>query len=276
MSGKILSSSTQSAVRSTAASGAIVYEGIRAVNEYLLFHYGNDKILLPYAFGPKEAMNFPARCGSLCSSWNRQSEVGRPSRALDLGCAVGGSSFELSRHFENVIGIDFSNHFIDAANDMKNKKELTVEILEQGQIFQQHTVILPEGIVPEKVQFLQGDACNLNPDIGQFDMILASNLLCRLPSPRKFITDIPNFLLPGGHLILISPYSWLEEYTPVNEWFGGCVVNSEELDSFVELKDFIGNTLELKHREDMPFLIREHARKFQYGVSDCTVWQKAA
>ena len=111
---------------------------------------------------------------------------------------------------------------------------------------------------------------------GKFDIVLASNLLCRLPSPRKFITDIPNFINTGGYLVLVSPYSWLEEYTPVEEWFGGRIDphSSLEIDSFEELKAFIGNTFQLKHRENVPFLIREHARKYQYGVSDCTIWQK--
>jgi hypothetical protein len=33
---------------------------------------------------------------------------------------------------------------------------------------------------------------------------------------------------------------------------------------------------ELIHSEDVPFLIREHARKFQWGCSDGTVWKLAA
>ena len=52
-------------------------------------------------------------------------------------------------------------------------------------------------------------------------MVLASNLLCRLPSPRKFLKDIKHFIAPGGVLVLISPYSWLEEYTSLSEWIGG-------------------------------------------------------
>jgi hypothetical protein len=30
---------------------------------------------------------------------------------------------------------------------------------------------------------------------------------------------------------------------------------------------------QLLHEEDVPFLIREHARKFQWGISHATVWQ---
>jgi len=34
-------------------------------------------------------------------------------RALDLGCAVGRSSFELAREYQEVVGIDISQTFID-------------------------------------------------------------------------------------------------------------------------------------------------------------------
>ena len=38
-----------------------------------------------------------------------------PVTALDLGCAVGGSSFALARAFQQVIGVDSSAHFIKSA-----------------------------------------------------------------------------------------------------------------------------------------------------------------
>lgn len=33
-----------------------------------------------------------------------------------MGCAVGGASFELARAFPHVLGLDYSQHFVDAAN----------------------------------------------------------------------------------------------------------------------------------------------------------------
>ena len=41
------------------------------------------------------------------------------SRALDVGCAVGRSSFELARSFDEVVGIDFSSAFVARCNEMK-------------------------------------------------------------------------------------------------------------------------------------------------------------
>ena len=36
--------------------------------------------------------------------------------ALDIGCAVGGATFQLARAFPHVLGIDFSQQFVNAAN----------------------------------------------------------------------------------------------------------------------------------------------------------------
>ena len=255
-----------SSVRSTASSGSQVYETKRAVDEYLLFHYGGASDNMPYDFGPKEALAFPTRLADLCSSLG-----GGKQRALDIGCSVGGSAFELSRHFDRVVGIDFSQHFVDAANDMKVNGTRGFSMLKQGTMFVQRVAHVPEGIDRQRVEFQQGDACNLDPALGQFDVILASNLLCRLPSPRQFMDKISSFLKPGGHLVLVSPYSWLEEYTKTTEWFGA----QDNVDSFTALTSYIDDKklpLVLKHTQDISFLIREHERKFQYGVSHVAVF----
>lgn len=104
-------------------------------------------------------------------------------------------------------------------------------------------------------------------------MIIASNLLCRLPKPRKFLQQIGSFLETGGLLVLISPYSWLPEYTDRTEWIGA----TSGQDSFHVLQTFLETEVRpafsLVHKEDVPFLIREHERKYQLGVSDMTVWK---
>ena len=220
--------------------------------------------------GPKEALNFPDRTASVVSSLSCKKD-----RVLDIGCAVGGSSFAFTKEFNEVIGIDFSQHFIDAANNLKSNKTAEYQIQKQGKIFLKRQATLASNIDTSKVNFQLGDACNLDASLGTFDVIHASNLLCRLPKPRKFIDDIPKFLNPNGYLVLVSPYSWLEEYTESNEWFGAGGQEGNDSDSFTELQAYIGSSLSLTHQQNIPFLIREHERKFQYGVSHITVWKKS-
>jgi 2-polyprenyl-3-methyl-5-hydroxy-6-metoxy-1,4-benzoquinol methylase len=120
-------------------------------------------------------------------------------RALDLGCAVGRTSIELAKQFKEVVGIDFSNAFIKAAD----------------------TKLLEHEEVANKVKFVVGDACNLSPSLGKFNLIFGGNLIDRLPDPSVFLTSVGNFLEPNGLLVLTSPYSWLEQYTPKDKWIGG-------------------------------------------------------
>lgn len=77
--------------------------------------------------------------------------------------------------------------------------------------------------------------------------------------------------------VVISPYSWLPEWTPQNKWLGGLVRGGDSVHSapaFIELMEGLG--LELVEQSDVPFLIREHARKFQWGCSHATVWRRRA
>lgn len=60
----------------------------------------------------------------------------------------------------------------------------------------------------------QGDACSMPERFGPFDVVFCGNLLCRLPDPMLFLNRLPSILKPGGIVVLVSPYSWLEEYTP--------------------------------------------------------------
>jgi hypothetical protein len=61
------SASTSSSVRSTTASGSVVYESSRAVDEYLLFHFLPGNQLCPYELAPQAALDFPKRCADLCA-----------------------------------------------------------------------------------------------------------------------------------------------------------------------------------------------------------------
>lgn len=58
------------------------------------------------------ALNFTGRLAQLCK---KHSKVGPGTRALDVGCAVGGATFELARYYDTAVGIDFSHAFVAAA-----------------------------------------------------------------------------------------------------------------------------------------------------------------
>ena len=99
------------------------------------------------------------RTGRICAEWVHKLNL-KPVAALDIGCAVGGTSFELSREFERVVGIDFSQAFVDAANNMKRKGRAQFEFSVEGELTAEATAVLPDGTFPGRVTFQQ--VCCLN------------------------------------------------------------------------------------------------------------------
>ena len=65
-----------------------------------------------------------------------------------------------------------------------------------------------------KVCFQRGDACSLPLDIGQFDCVLAANLICRLHTPHAFLDRLSSLVSTGGILVLTTPYTFRTQFTP--------------------------------------------------------------
>ncbi len=238
-----------------------IYETGQAVSEYLQFHYGTGEELLPWAFGPVSALHYPVRCVEDCFLLG---ELDEGSRALDIGCAVGRSSFELARYCGEVIGIDTSHAFIAVAKELAEKRTLRYRYRLEGLRFAEAQAHIADPYPVDRVHFEQGDAMDLRPDLGGFDAVLAANLICRLTHPDRFLERCRDLVRPGGQLVINTPFTWLEEYTGKEQWIGGHPETGESLDA---LRERLDKDFELEATQDLPFLIREHRRKYQWSVA---------
>jgi putative 4-mercaptohistidine N1-methyltranferase len=245
------------------------YESERALSEYLLFHYGTPAQVMPWSFGPVTALGYPARCVSECLDPAR---LPGPARALDLGCAVGRAAFELARHCAEVIGIDYSHRFIEVARHLQRHGAISYDCIEEGLLSTPATAEVPAGIERHRVTFEQGDAHALRPDLGRFDVMLLANLVDRLRDPQQCLNALPSLVRSGGQLILTTPCTWLDDHTPRTKWLGGFEQEGRPVRTLATLRTVLDPHFTLARTLDMPFLIREHARKFQWSVAQATVW----
>ncbi|MEA1918056.1 MAG: 5-histidylcysteine sulfoxide synthase [Campylobacterota bacterium] len=100
--------------------------------------------------------------------------------ALELGCSVGRVSFELSKKFEKVVGIESTARFIQVADSKNSAKNL---------------------------EFWQGDFMNLKPHFRGYDLILLTNILEKISNPRLFLQEIKSRVNQDGILTISSTYN---------------------------------------------------------------------
>lgn len=244
------------------------YETDALMGQYLSLHFGP----VGGAFGAfsgetgilRDALGFPKKCGQAVNEW--AAKLGLPTRrALDLGCALGGSSFEMARQYGEVVGVDISSTFVDMAARMARERRVAYQCRIEGDITEELVAELEPDVPAERTQFLQGDACALPPGLGSFDAVLAANLLCRVPHPGACLDQIAAALAPGGLLVMTSPFTWMEEYTSRDRWVGGSVdANGQPLRCGDALKaQLAARGVRVLQEDMMPLVIREHSRKYQ-------------
>jgi 5-histidylcysteine sulfoxide synthase/putative 4-mercaptohistidine N1-methyltranferase len=242
------------------------YESDKLLSEYAEFHFGDRYFGVP---------NFSKALAELAI----QAMGERPKRrALDLGCAAGRASFELARAFDAVDGIDFSARFIGLGVEFAERGVLRYTLADEGELLsyrERHLADLGLAETRRRVSFFQGDACNLKPHFTGYDLILAANLIDRLYSPAQFLDAVRERLNPGGLLLIASPYTWLAEHTPREEWIGGIKRDGENVTTFEGLKARLGGHFRLLQGPlEVPFVIRETKRKFQHTLSEVTIWER--
>lgn len=246
------------------------YETDELVAQYLDFHFGNSYF---------DVKNYPEKCAQLCLALMEKNSPKKAKRkALDLGCAVGRTSFELAREFDEVIGVDLSARFIECANQIKEKGSLPYNVTDEGELSTLHKAQLSEQQLQQikgKVSFYQEDACNLGVHHQDYDLIFSGNLLDRLQNPEQFLSSIHHYLSMDGILVMSSPYTLLAEYTPRENWIGGYSVDEKNITVLEGMKKILDAHFILINKPlDVPFVIRETRRKFQHTIAELTSWRR--
>lgn len=236
------------------------YETDEQISEYSDFHYGEEH------YGVK---NFHKKCAEIAFKY-----MDKKGKALDLGCSVGRSVFELAREFDSVTGIDFSARFIRIGQFLMDDKRVGYTRKREGDLKEKVEVTLKELDLEEidlsKIEFWQGDACNLKPHFTGYDLIISANLVDRVYNPEKFLRDMGHRLNSGGIFIIGSPFTWMPEHTKREKWLTQGEKTSQE-----GLEEILKDEFEkIEEPFLVEFVIRETDRKFQHSKSQFSVWRK--
>ena len=114
-------------------------------------------------------------------------------RVLDMGCGAGRHAFEMYRLGADVIAFD------QDPDELAGVRELFVAMREAGEV--------PEGA---DADVKEGDALSLPFADGEFDRIVAAEVLEHIPADIAAIRELVRVLRPGGTIALTVP-RWFPE-----------------------------------------------------------------
>lgn len=206
------------------AEGGSYYRLQATRDEYVAFHYPAIDPL-PALLGPRSPLLSERYPFAVKKLW-------KPARrALDIGCACGRITYDLARDHEEAWGIDLSRTLLDAA----------------------------QGRDDPPARFAQADALALPFPDRAFDTVVAMNLIDRVPDPARALEEAARVTATGGLLLVGSPYTWREEFTPRSRWLGRVG------DGGAEVRERLAPRFLREAETEMLFFLPHHARSGQLG-----------
>jgi len=245
--------------------GQALYDEDTMVSQYLDFHYGPQS-------------QYPAECARRCVDIAKACGV-HLGRALEVGGGPGRAAVELSRAFGHVDSGDYSATFVDLGRRLLKDGELSwrsaVDRTAGGTVTRS---VRASDLDIGSVSFSRLDAQALPKELTGYDLVCGFNLIDRLADPKAFLFEAKARLNPGGLLVISSPYTWLEDFTPKDNWLGGFKYGDNDgPTSYVGLREFLvaQGFVEASAPEDLWFRIDElgNGRKSQQTRAQLTFWR---
>ncbi len=119
--------------------------------------------------------------------------IGPGTRVIDVGAGLGRHSFEAYRRGADIVAFDQS------ADDLAQVKVMFGAMAEAG-----------EAPAHANAETVQGDALALPYQDGEFDVVIASEILEHIPADDRAIAELVRVTAPGGALVVTVP-RWLPE-----------------------------------------------------------------
>jgi len=146
----------------------------------------------------------------------------RKGWALDIGCAVGRLTFEMTKTHERAVGIDTSLSFIRSARELMAEQGLEFDLIMEGEITEKKSSTLDPDFEYEKAEFIVADAMALPFRSDRFTTASSVNILEKVPDPSLHFSEANRVMNKTNARFLFSdPFSWDESVSSPNLWLGG-------------------------------------------------------
>lgn len=279
LSRRDLSETTESLLGDCCGPGSAFDSYRQHLSTYTFDHYGD--------LDPAEPKDSPVLPGSVLELLKRgfshiDERVNGP--AIDLGCAVGRTSFELAKSVDDLIlGVDLNFAMLKTAAAILHQGRVTYPRRRVGMVFDKREFAAPLESA-SKVDFWACDGTSLPFADESFSLAASLNVVDCVQSPYDHLKEVGRILKPNGGAIVSAPYDWNVNATPVEAWLGGHSQRSETQGaSEITLRSLLAGgehpyaiqELELvSESEAVPWNLRLHDRSFMNYLVHLLVMRK--
>ena len=177
---------------------------------------------------PKEACEadnaIPLQPGAVVRCLERGLELLRSSivaPVLDVGCAVGRSTFELAERCDGlVLGVDVNFAMLRLAQQALQSGSVRYPRRRVGVVFDRREFKVSFA-GEDRVDFWACDALALPFVPERFGLVVGLNVLDCTSSPLDFLRAMARVLQADGAAVLSTPYDWSQGVTQIEGWIGG-------------------------------------------------------
>lgn len=220
------------------------------LSTYLDAHWGDR------ADPPPDGLAGATGAAALVGKIAERSRV-RVRNAVELGCSAGRFVAELARGADRVIGIDLQLAAVRRARRLLAGERLGYNRRVVGHHYR--TAYAHAGDLAiaapleDRVTLLCADA--LDPPLvpGEFERVVALNMLDSVAKPRQLLTVLDALCAPGGEIILASPYTWSSATLEVGERIGGP-------DPAAGVRAAFGDGYTVEDEAELPWTLRRETR----------------
>jgi SAM-dependent methyltransferase/uncharacterized protein YbaR (Trm112 family) len=145
----------------------------------------------------------------------------REAPVIDVGCAVGRSTFELAARVDGlVLGVDLSVPMLRLAQGVLRNARVRYPRRRVGVVYdvREFPASFPGN---ERVDFWACDALALPFADGAFAQAIALNVIDCVASPLELLGGLARVLREGSSAVLSTPYDWSPGATAPQAWIGG-------------------------------------------------------
>lgn len=140
---------------------------------------------------------------------------------LDVGCALGRSSFEVAAAgAELVVGVDLNMAMLRRAEAARRTGVARWPRRRIAQVYDPAEASLDD-LPADRVGFVCADVLGLPLVDAAVDGALSLNVLDCVPSPVGHLYELGRVLRDGAPAVVTTPYDWSASATPIEHWIGG-------------------------------------------------------